>query len=58
MKPFRPSSSGTDRFLVNPTLDQVLATVHELDPHISLPPPEKFSWGDSWMLRLLTGRRR
>ncbi|MBA2577454.1 MAG: NrdH-redoxin [Euzebyaceae bacterium] len=46
------------RFLVNPSIDEVLATVHELDPHTSLPPPETFSWGDSWMLRLLTGRRR
>jgi glutaredoxin len=53
-----PTVQVGDRFLVNPTLDKVLAVVHDLDPHTTLPPPEKFSWGDSWMLRLLTGRRR
>ncbi len=53
-----PTVQVGDRFLVNPTIAAVLATAHELDPHSSLPPPETFSWGDSWMLRLLTGRRR
>lgn len=53
-----PTVQVGDRFLVNPTLDEVLATAHEVDPQTSLPPPERFSWGDSWMLRLLTGRRR
>lgn len=52
-----PTVQVGERFLVNPSVDQVLATVHELDPHSSLPPPETFSWGSSWMLRLLTGRR-
>jgi hypothetical protein len=41
-----------------PTVDQVLTAVHDLDPTSSLPKPENFSWGDSWMLRLLTGTRR
>lgn len=51
-----PTVQVGDLFLVNPTVNQVLAAAHEVDPHTSLPSPERFSWGDA--LRLLTGRQR
>lgn len=51
-----PTVQVGDFFLVNPSLDQVLAAAHELDPETSFPWPERFSWGDR--LRHLTGRRR
>jgi hypothetical protein len=53
-----PTVQVGGRFLINPSVDQVLTAVHDLDPTSSLPKPENFSWGDSWMLRLLTGTRR
>lgn len=50
-----PTVQIGDLFLVNPTLNQVLAAAHELDPS-TLPAAEQFSWGAA--LRLLTGRQR